>query len=292
MIYHYFVRNERFKNWVKRIEEAEGLDAFSKSYEKMGFTVEEKDHSITYREWVPSPAITEAFLIGDFNGWDRSSHRMIRNEFGVWSITLPANPNTGDYAIPHNSKVKISMVKHGERIERIPAWITRSVQDRSQGVTYEGVFWNPREKFTFRNASPKKPDRLRIYEAHGRCHSPSVSSLIKIHRPWIVGICTPEGKVASYNEFTSQVLPRISQLGYNAIQLMAIMEHAYYASFGYQVTNFFAASSRYGTPEDLMNLIDTAHGFGIVVLLDVVHSHACKNVLDGLNLFDGTGKGI
>jgi len=70
---------------------------------------------------------------------------------------------------------------------------------------------------------------------------------------------------------------------------MAIMEHPYYASFGYQVTSFFAASSRYGEPEDLMELIDTAHGMGIYVLLDVVHSHACSNVLDGLNEFDGTG---
>lgn len=94
--------------------------------------------------------------------------------------------------------------------------------------------------------------------------------------------------MGTYKEFTANVLPRIAYLGYNTIQLMAIMEHAYYASFGYQVTSFFAASSRYGTPEDLMELIDTAHGLGITVLLDIVHSHACKNVLDGLNEFDGT----
>lgn len=69
---------------------------------------------------------------------------------------------------------------------------------------------------------------------------------------------------------------------------MAIMEHAYYASFGYQVTSFFAASSRYGTPEELKELVDVAHSQGLYVLLDIVHSHASKNVADGLNQWDGT----
>ncbi|OAX78912.1 1,4-alpha-glucan-branching enzyme, partial [Emergomyces africanus] len=127
----------------------------------------------------------------------------------------------------------------------------------------------PQDRYTFKHPRPPKPARLRIYEAH-------------------VGISSPETRVATYKEFTKNMLPRIHGLGYNAIQLMAIMEHAYYASFGYQVNNFFAASSRYGTPEELKELIDTAHGLGLVVLLDVVHSHASKNVLDGLNMFDGT----
>ncbi|GCB79851.1 hypothetical protein scyTo_0016049, partial [Scyliorhinus torazame] len=110
---------------------------------------------------------------------------------------------------------------------------------------------------------------MRIYEAH-------------------VGIASPEGKVASYKNFTQNVLVRIKNLGYNCIQLMAIMEHAYYASFGYQVTSFFAASSRFGTPEELKELVDTAHSMGLFVLLDVVHSHASQNTEDGLNAFDGT----
>ena len=103
-----------------------------------------------------------------------------------------------------------------------------------------------------------------------------------------MGISSPEPRCATFKEFTQNVLPRIAYAGYNTIQLMAVMEHAYYASFGYQVTSFFAPSSRYGTPDDLKELIDTAHGFGITVLLDLVHSHACKNVDDGLNLFDGS----
>ena len=89
-----------------------------------------------------------------------------------------------------------------------------------------------------------------------------------------MGISSWEGKVNSYKDFTASVLPRIVQLGYNTVQLMAVMEHAYYGSFGYQVTSFFAASSRYGGPEELRELVDTAHGLGLTVLLDVVHSHA------------------
>lgn len=240
----------------------------------------EKD-SIRYREW--APGASAAFLIGDFStyqivrhtrsiyfldDWNRFSHPMKRDSFGVWEILLP-NFADGSRAITHGTKVKISMIAaNGERIERIPAWIKRAEYDASSNL-YEGVFWNPQEQYIFKNVRPSKPASLRIYEAH-------------------IGISSPEPKIASYAEFTQNVLPRVAYLGYNCIQLMAIMEHAYYGSFGYQVTNFFAVSSRYGTPEELKCLIDTAHELGITVLLDIVHSHACKNVLDGLNNFDGT----
>jgi len=158
-----------------------------------------------------------------------------------------------------------------ERIERVPAWSTRVTQDLSFSPGYDAVFWNPphNERYTFKHPRPPKPKSARIYEAH-------------------VGISSPELRITTYKEFTHNMLPRIKRLGYNIIQLMAIMEHAYYASFGYQINSFFAASSRFGTPEELKELIDTAHGMGITVLIDMVHSHASKNTIDGLNQFDGT----
>ena len=163
------------------------------------------------------------------------------------------------------------IISSGERIERLPAWIKRVTQDLSFSPYYDSVFWNPPkgEQYVFKHPRPQKPLSARIYEAH-------------------VGISSPELKVTTYKEFTKNMLPRIKNLGYNVIQLMAIMEHAYYASFGYQINSFFAASSRYGTPENLKELVDTAHSMGLVVLLDVVHSHASKNVEDGLNRLDGT----
>ncbi|CAG8494219.1 7431_t:CDS:10 [Ambispora gerdemannii] len=196
-----------------------------------------------------APNALSASLIGDFNHWDRKANPMKKMTHGVWEISME--------------------ISGGEIIDRLPAWIKRVTQDMNVSVAYDAIFWNPPKKYEWKNKTPKKPSSLRIYEAH-------------------VGISSVEGRIATYDDFTNNVLKRIADLGYNAIQLMAIMEHAYYASFGYQVTSFFAASSRYGTPEALKRLIDTAHGLGLYVLLDLVHSHACKNVLDGLNMFDGT----
>ncbi|KDE03556.1 1,4-alpha-glucan-branching enzyme [Microbotryum lychnidis-dioicae p1A1 Lamole] len=256
-----------YKQWVQQIDSTEGgLDRFSQGYRHFGFNVTAQN-DIVYREWAPNA--TSAYLVGDFNGWDRDSHPMMKNDYGVFELTLQAVK--GQAAIPHNSKVKISMTAPGieGRIERLPAWVKRVVQDLMVSPVYDAVFWNPPKKYRFKNKRPPQPRAVRVYEAH-------------------VGISTPDPRIGTYNEFTRNVLPRIAKLGYNTIQLMAIMEHAYYASFGYQITSFFAASSRYGTPEQLMELIDTAHGMGITVLLDVVHSHASNNVLDGLNNFDGS----
>ncbi|PHH74381.1 hypothetical protein CDD83_4577 [Cordyceps sp. RAO-2017] len=261
-------RHKKAQEWIQVFEDYEGgLDEFATGVQKFGFNVD-CSGNITYREWAPNA--TDAFLTGDFNNWDRTSHPMHKDSFGVFEINLPATD--GQPAIAHNSKVKISLVlPGGVRAERIPAWIKYVTQELSVSPVYEARFWNPpaAERYQFKRQRPCKPASIRVYEAH-------------------VGISTPEQRVATYKEFTGNMLPRIKDLGYNVIQLMAIMEHAYYASFGYQVNSFFAASSRYGPPEDLKELIDTAHGMGIVVLLDVVHSHASKNVLDGLNEFDGS----
>ncbi|KAK5676931.1 alpha-1,4-glucan branching enzyme [Elasticomyces elasticus] len=260
-------RFSKADSWITTINETEGgLEKFSRGYELYGFLVA-PDHTITYREWAPNAL--RAFLIGDFNAWNRDSHEMKRNDYGVWEIVL--QPVHGRPAIEHDSKIKISLVVPNDhaRAERIPAWIKRVTQDLNISPVYDARFWNPPTKYTFKHPRPPKPASARIYEAH-------------------VGISSPEPKVASYREFTLNTLPRIHKLGYNTIQLMAIMEHAYYASFGYQINSFFAASSRYGSPDDLKELVDTAHGLGITVLLDVVHSHASKNVLDGLNMFDNS----
>ncbi|KAG0202320.1 alpha-1,4-glucan branching enzyme [Mortierella sp. GBA30] len=254
-----------YKAWREIIDKEGGYERFTRGYERFGFQV--SDTGITYREWAPNA--TQAFLFGDFNQWNPTSHPMKKDEFGVFEIFVPNNAD-GTPPIAHNSKVKITMIKpDGTRIDRLPAWITRVTQDLSVSPNYDAVFWNPPKRYQWKNKAPPRPTSLKIYEAH-------------------VGIATEEGRVGQFTEFTANVLPRIKKLGYNTIQLMAIMEHAYYASFGYQVTSFFASSSRYGTPEELMELIDTAHGLGITILLDVVHSHACKNVLDGLNNFDGS----
>ncbi|KAJ3630058.1 hypothetical protein Zmor_027113 [Zophobas morio] len=251
------------KYWLirKNIELIEGsLGSFSMGYKKFGFR--KCGNFITYREW--APCAKKASLVGDFNNWDREANPMQSNEYGVWEVTI--SKDTGPL---HLSNVKfIFQSTSGDWKYRIPAWIRYARQNRNETI-FSGVYYDPPNAYQFKNARPTITGGLRIYEAH-------------------VGICSPEPRIATYEYFTDYIVPHIKKNGYNAIQLMAILEHAYYGSFGYQVTNFFAPSSRFGTPEDLKKLIDTAHENGIIVLLDLVHSHASKNVEDGLNMFDGS----
>ena len=178
---------------------------------------------------------------------------------GTWEISIPG-------MLPVGSKVKVKLLlPSGETVYRVPSYIMFAVPNERHEL--DGVIVQP--KYDWKNKAPQLKEAPLIYEAH-------------------IGISTEEYKINSYKEFTRDVLPRIKKAGYNTIQLMAIMEHPLYASFGYQVSNFFAISSRFGQPEDLMELIDQAHGMGLRVLLDVVHSHAVKNIEDGLNYFDGT----
>ncbi|KAJ1857802.1 alpha-1,4-glucan branching enzyme [Coemansia sp. RSA 1822] len=259
-------RFAHFKRWVRDIELSEGgIDKFSRAYESYGLHVTAE--GVRYREW--APGAKEASLVGDFNNWDVAANPMTRNDFGVWE-TVVGNTADGQAGIPHGSHIKVTFVTgSGERVYRLPAWSRYVTQDLTKSPIYEAVFYNPPQRYTFKNKRVVPEADLCIYEAH-------------------IGISSPEGRVATFKEFTQNMLPMIKDLGYNAVQLMAVMEHAYYASFGYQVTSFFAPSSRYGEPDDLRELIDTAHGLGIAVFLDVVHSHACNNVEDGLNQFDGT----
>ena len=220
---------------------------------------------VWYREW--APAALQLRFIGDFNQWNRWANPMVRDQFGVWSLFLP-DDQFGKRLL-HDSKVKVHVVgEDGSGTDRIPAYIRRVVQDPHSG-DWAGVYWNPPQPYTFKNPIPPLKGSLRVYEAH-------------------VGMAREEPTVGTFRDFTRDVLPRVSDLGYNAIQLMAIQEHPYYGSFGYHVSSFYAVSSRFGTPEELKELIDTAHGMGVRVLLDLVHSHAVKNTREGLGLFDGT----
>ncbi|KAK1362235.1 1,4-alpha-glucan branching enzyme [Heracleum sosnowskyi] len=263
---HFGYRMRRYISQKKQIEKYEGsLEDFAQGYLKFGFNREKG--GIVYREW--APAAQEAQIIGDFNGWDGSNHNMEKDQFGVWSITIP--DSGGKAAIPHNSKVKFRF-KHGDGVwvDRIPAWIKYATVDAARfAAPYDGVYWDPprSEMYKFKYPRPPKSAAPRIYEAH-------------------VGMSGSEPRVSSYREFADNILPRIKANNYNTVQLMAVMEHSYYGSFGYHVTNFFAVSSRSGTPEDLKYLIDKAHSLGLRVLMDIVHSHVSNNVTDGLNGFD------
>lgn len=243
------------------------LGDISKGHHYFGFNRGELwgKTGIWYREWAPEAL--QLRLIGEFNNWDRYASPMVRDQFGIWSLFLP--DETVGKKLVHASRVKVLVVtERNGQMDRIPAYIRRVIQEPGSSA-FTGLYWDPPQPFQFKNRQPVVKGGLRIYESH-------------------IGMAQEEGKVGSFDEFTANVLPRIAKLGYNAVQLMAVQEHPYYGSFGYHVSNFYAVSSRFGTPEDLKRLIDTAHGLGLRVLMDIVHSHAVKNTQEGLNLFDGT----
>ncbi len=217
-----------------------------------------------FREWLPGA--DSVWLFGDFNGWDRGSHPLTNIGGGVWEIKL-----LGRDALKHGQYVKLIVGRQGLSFERVPAYVTRAVLDINSKKLC-GQIWAPEEEFKWTDEKwygRKSRKAPLIYEAH-------------------IGMAQEYAGIGTYVEFADKNLDRIKSAGYNTIQLMAIQEHPYYASFGYQVTNFFAPSHRYGTPEELKYLINKAHNMGISVVLDVVHSHACPNVGEGLNMQDGT----
>ena len=255
-------RYDRYESLLKYIENHYGsLKSFASAHEFFGFTYDEFRKGWWYREW--APAAHYLSLFGDFNNWDRYANPLEREEDGIWSIFLPDAQYKNK--LTKGSLLKVLVQSSIGEQERIPVYINRVIQNEDN-KDFSGQFW-PTTKSQKPKAKSQQP--LFIYESH-------------------VGMSQEKEGVGTYKEFKENVLPRIKGLGYNAIQLMAVAEHPYYGSFGYHVSNFFAASSRFGTPEELKELIDAAHEMGIAVIMDLVHSHTVKNTREGLNLFDGT----
>ena len=255
-------RYDRYESLLKYIENHYGsLKSFASAHEFFGFTYDEFRKGWWYREW--APAAHYLSLFGDFNNWDRYANPLEREEDGIWSVFLPDAQYKNK--LTKESLLKVLVQSSIGEQERIPVYINRVIQNEDN-KDFAGQFW-PKVKSQKPKAKSQQP--LFIYESH-------------------VGMSQEKEDVGTYKEFKENVLPRIKDLGYNAIQLMAVAEHPYYGSFGYHVSNFFAASSRFGTPEELKELIDAAHEMGIAVIMDLVHSHTVKNTREGLNLFDGT----
>lgn len=214
-----------------------------------------------FREWAPNA--TELYLIGDFNDWKKSKEFSFSSlPEGNWELRLP------EETISHGCIYKYLMVWPGGSGERIPSYADRCVQD-PQTKIFSAQVWAPARKYRWKNDFIPSRSSPFIYETH-------------------IGMSSEGEKVSGFNEFREKVLPYVASLGYNTLQIMALQEHPYYGSFGYQVSNFYALSSRFGTPEEFKRLVDDAHKMGISVIMDIVHSHAVKNEIEGLGRFDGS----
>ena len=254
------LRMELYLSTKKRLlAKGQTLNDFANAHNYYGF------HHVKggwyYREW--APMANQLYLEGEFNDWKKTTHPLTKLEGGNWEIFLK-----GDKALWDGCKVKVVVDTKLELTERFPLYTKRVVRD-PVSLVFDAVVTDDKKTFKWTDKKFKGEKELYIYEAH-------------------VGMAQEEGRIGTYIEFADKILPKIKAAGYNTIQLMAIMEHPYYGSFGYQVSNFYAASSWFGAPEDLKYLVNKAHKMGIRVLLDLVHSHAVKNTAEGINMFDGT----
>ncbi|MBR6407734.1 MAG: alpha amylase C-terminal domain-containing protein [Clostridia bacterium] len=254
------LRMENYRSMRSRIA-PESLSEFANGHLYFGFHTDGRDWY--YREWAPNAE--QLFLIGDFNDWDPVSHPLTRLDNGVWEICLK-----GKNALRHKQRIKVRIIADGHSSDRIPAYITKII--RNDDLSFSGQIWHPEKPFEWTDSDfidSRIHSAPLIYETH-------------------VGMAQEKEGIGTYIEFADNILPRIKADGYNTVQIMGIMEHPYYASFGYQVTNFFAPSQWFGSPDELKYLINRAHSMGLKVLLDLVHSHSSKNFDEGLNMFDGT----
>lgn len=250
---------DKYRSKEKELLADVSLQDFASGHHYFGLT--RTENSWVLRDWAPNA--TRVFLTGSFNEWQElPAFELKKLENGVWELALPLS------GIHHGDLYALSLHWPGGSGKRVPAWARRVVQDSTTQI-FNAQVWEPKEYFHFKHNFRPLHEAPLIYEAH-------------------IGMAGEEPRVHTYNEFRYETLPRIKAAGYNTIQLMAIPEHPYYGSFGYHVTSFFAPSSRFGTPEELKHLIDEAHGMGIAVVMDLVHSHAAKNVNEGLGLYDGT----
>ena len=261
---------ERYAHFCRRLSDIErtagSLVDYANGYLYFGFQYDPVRRGWWFREWLPGAI--DVYLFGDFNGWQRTELPLRRGAGGVWSIFLPDESFAG--RLVHGSRVKILVHGRNGWLERIPAYIRRVVQDE-QSKDFSGQLGAPAEPFDWNGDrfDISSLGSLYIYECH-------------------VGMSQEKEGVGTYAEFAGTVLPRIKEDGYNVVQLMAVAEHPYYGSFGYHVSNFFAPSSRFGTPEDLKALIKRAHELGLAVVMDLVQAHYVKNINEGLNELDGT----
>ena len=235
------------------------LSDFADGY--LYFGLHKTDKGWVLREWAPNA--TRIVLVGTFSGWEeKAAYQLKPKKNGVWELRMKPD------AIHHLDLYKLHVYWDGGMGERIPAWVNRVVQDETTKI-FSAQVWSPEQPYKFKKRTFKpKTNPLLIYECH-------------------IGMAQDAEKVGTYREFKDNVLPRVVADGYNCLQIMAIQEHPYYGSFGYHVSSFFAPSSRFGTPDELKELIDEAHRNGLAVIMDIVHSHAVKNEVEGLANFAG-----
>ena len=253
-------RAVRLSRKEKELTQGKSLSDFATGY--LYFGLHRTPTGWVFREWAPNA--TAIYMIGEFTDWKIHPEYALKPlAKGVWELELPAGK------LHHRQLYRLLVCWKGGQGERIPSYANSTMQDKQTKI-FSAQVWNPEKPYQWKAPSfPLCSSPPLIYESHA-------------------GMATEEYREGTFAEYRDKIIPYIKQSGYNTVQLMAIQEHPYYGSFGYHVSNFFAVSSRFGTPDDFKSLVDTAHQQGLRVIMDLIHSHSVKNVAEGLNIFDGT----
>lgn len=238
------------------------------SYYTLGAHLEKRDHISGVRFTVWAPNARGVFVVGNFNQWQGREHPLKKQgQTGVWTTFIP---DIGEGEI---YKYEIE-TQEGERILKSdPFAFYSEVRPKTASIVYdlEGYPWQDNDYRTQRKGKVHLDKPMLIYEVHLGSWKRRV-----------------DGSFCNYRELAYSLVPYLKMMGFTHLELLPVMEHPFDGSWGYQVTGYFSATSRYGTPHDLMYLIDKCHQADIAVIMDWVPGHFCKDA-HGLALFDGTG---
>ena len=234
----------------------------SKCYQYFGAHPTE-DGAWQFRVW--APAATAVSVTGDFCGWDKNAHPMTVADGGIWEVTV-TGPKEYD-----NYQFCIRTADGRELMKADPYAVHTATRPETASKLFDlsGFPWRDRKWMEERALIPPHQKQLNIYELHAGSWRQYA-----------------DGNFLSYRELADQLIPYIKKMGYTHIELMPLTEYPFDKSWGYQVTGYFAPTSRYGTPHDLMYLVDACHNAGIGVIMDWVPAHFPRDAM-GLYEFDG-----
>jgi 1,4-alpha-glucan branching enzyme len=238
-------------------------------YEKLGSHVTTKDGvaGAVFAVWAPNAAAVS--VIGEFNGWDTQAHPMaVHGDAGVWECFIPG-VGTGDVY-----KYHVLSRLNAYAIDKLdPFAVYTEVPPRTASIVWDLAYgWGDQEWMAQRRQRNALQAPLAIYEVH-------LGSWRRVPE---------EGdRALTYRETAQYLVDYVQQMGFTHVEFLPLMEHPFYGSWGYEVSGYFAATSRYGAPQDLMYLIDCLHQHGIGVIFDWVPAHFPRDA-HSLGYFDGT----
>jgi 1,4-alpha-glucan branching enzyme len=219
---------------------------------------------VRFAVWAPNAA--EVTVIGDFNEWDREAHPMQHRDGGVWELFIPGLARGTHY------KYCVTAKDGGQQEKADPYAFFSETTPRTASIAWPlfDHVWNDAAWMESRAHHNVLREPVSVYEVH-------LESWMR----------KPTGESLTYRELANQLVPYARELGYTHLELLPVMEHPFSGSWGYQVTGFFAPTSRFGTPDDFRYFVDQCHQAGLGVILDWVPGHFPRDA-HGLWRFDGT----